>query len=317
MKTQTSHAQEVLEVSPKSSACGQKLTIKAGMLDKVKAYTLAVECSDFACTNPPGFKPLAYQIPLGSVSYVKDESFNINSKCPTAQVKAPAGAYTVKLIEGTAKTTVATESFDLEDKTPTACQLTIDPVLETTQNTSYTIQGKAGCKYKVSIISPTGTRQLIEEVTLPGAGTYNGILNKTLITTKGNYSIAGIADPTCTDLSVDDRECSSATTKVIDGTCTYSPQDKKFNCQQCAKGKLCSVSGTCVTDSVGSCIPQKPTEPQTDADDTDISKVKNSNTNIFSRLRTASTSSLIGIFIGMAIFGFMGYKVLAYRLRKD
>lgn len=315
--TEKTHAQELLEVSPKNTTCGQKLTIKAGMLDKTKAYTLGVECTDFACTNPPGFSPLSYAIPLGSVAYVKEESFNVNAKCSTGLVKAPAGTYTVKLIEGESKKVITTDEFELEDKSPTTCLITIDPIIEAMQDASYSIRGKAGCKYRISIISPIGTRQAIEEVVIPAAGNHNGTLTKALIAEKGKYTIAGIADPSCTDISVDDKECTVATTKVIDGTCIYSPQDKKLNCEQCAKGKVCTYSGTCATDTEGGCTKTTSEKPEEQEENTDVSKVKNSNTNIISRLRTASPTSLFGIFIGMVIFGLIGYKVLAYRLRKD
>jgi hypothetical protein len=310
------HAQELLEINPKTTTCGQKLTIKAGVLDKTKAYTLGVECTDFACTNPPGFSPLTYAIPLGSVAFTKEESFNVNAKCSTGLVKAPAGTYTVKLIEGESKKVITTDEFELEDKSPTTCLITIDPIIEATQDASYSIQGKAGCKYKVSVINPVGMRQPVEEIEIPAGGTYNGTLAKTIIAGKGKYTIAGIADASCSDISVDDKECAVATTKVIDGSCIYSQQDKRLNCEQCAKGKACTSSGTCAVDTTGGCTKNTP-EKAGEQENTGVSKVKNSNTNIVTRLSTAGPNSLFGIFIGMVIFGLIGYKVLAYRFRKD
>lgn len=313
-----SYGQELVELAPKNLTCGQRLSIKISMLDKTKAYTLGIECSDLACTNPPGFAPTTYQIPLGSTSYIKEETFNVNSKCSTGQIKAPAGTYSVKLIETKKKTLLASSEFDLEDKTPSACQITSDQILESTQNATYTIQGKVGCTYKVSLIDPVGTRQPVEDALIPTSGKHTGTINKTLITNKGMYTITGIADSNCKELSVDDSECGSANSRVIDGTCTFSAQDKSFNCQQCPKGKVCSNLGKCEIDTVSSCQGKtETTKSLTQTDNVDVNKVKNSNTGILGRLQTANASSLLGLLMGMVIFGFMVYKVLAYRLRKD
>ena len=309
------HSQEVLEVSPKTITCGQKLTVKANMLNKEKAYSLNIECNDLACTNPPGFKPVKYEIPLGSVSYIKEQTFNINERCTSGLIKAPAGKFTIKLVDSQNKL-VASDLFDIQGSTPTTCLISTDNTVESTEDAVFKVQGKQGCIYKISIINPTGIRQPVSDITITKSGSFSGIINKALINIPGKYTLTGIADTSCTELSVDERECSTSQIRVIDGNCTYSPQDKTFNCEQCSKNKVCANTGKCVEDTTGICTKEQ-IEKSEPIEETDVNTVKNSNTNILSRIKAANTSSLIGLTLGMVIFAFMVYKVLAYRFKRE
>lgn len=311
-------AVELLSVSPENAICGQKVTIKAGALDKTQSYSITIACGSLECTNPPEFTPVSYTVPAGSVSFLKDETFKIGEECDQGLVAAQAGEYTIKLYNAGIKKELAVQKINLVSNNSTGCILSTGKIAQSSVPQQFKLTGAPSCTYKLSVLTPNGVRQTLPEIKTLADGVFSANIPASLLTIAGTYRLTGIADSTCTSVTGDARECKSATFTIGTGSCTFSKEDTASNCEQCPTNQICSLLNECTADEANKCNSEN-LKQESENDKTaenSVNVVQNAKLNIIFRFFGGSIFMEVGMIVLLVISALIGYKGLVKRYKR-